>query len=83
MVAHMLQAVAERHGLKHTTNLDFRTIKDWLIDKSGDATLDRLFFRTYQLHQNFYRIVMTIDDIEIRALQALALAAAARPFAQP
>lgn len=81
MVAHMLQAVAELRGMRHETNLDFRTIKDWLIDETGDATLDRLFFRTYQLHQNFYRIIMTLDDIITRSRQALALADAARPYA--
>ena len=81
MVAHMLQAVAERHGLKHTTNLDFRDIKDWLVAETGDSQLHRSFRQTYQLHQNFYRIVMTIDDIETRSPLAIALADAARPYA--
>ena len=82
MVAHMLQAVAERRGMKHETNLDFRDIKDWLARETGNDEARMWFSRTYELHRNFYRIIMTHSDIETRAQYALALADAARPFAQ-
>ena len=31
VAAHALQAVAERHGIKHSTNLDFKRAIEWLI----------------------------------------------------
>ena len=80
-VAHALQGAAERHGLRHETNMDFRDIKDWLVDETGDAQIHVWFLRAYELHQNFYRIVMTREDIETRTQHALAVADAARPFA--
>ena len=83
MAAHALQALAESHGLKHRTNLDFRDIKDWLVAKTGEQQINIWFLRAYELHQNFYRIVMTREDIESRSPHAIALADAARPFAQP
>ena len=83
VVAHTLQAVAELHGLKHDTNLDFRHIKDWLVEETGDGQIHIWFLRAYELHQNFYRIQMTREDIESRYPHALELADAARPFAKP
>ena len=82
VAAHMLQAVAERHGLKHTTNRDFEVINNWLSTKIGNEQTMSWFRRTYRLHQNFYRIVMTREDIEFRSKFALDLADAARPYAQ-
>ena len=82
VVAHILQAIAERHGIKHTTNRDFEVINDWLVAKTGNDQMRFWFRRAYRLHQNFYRIVMTIQDIDARAQYAIALADAARPFAQ-
>ena len=83
VVPHMLQAVAERHGIRHTTNRDFEVISNWLTNEIGNEQIRIWFRRSYRLHQNFYRIVMTREDIEIRAQYAIALADAARPFAQP
>ena len=80
VVAHVFQAVAERHGIRHTTNRDFEVIRDWLVDEAGDQVLIRWFQRTYELHQNFYRIIMTRDEVVVRSRFAVALADAARPF---
>ena len=82
VVAHMLQAIAERRGMRHISNLDFKVIKNWLIEETRNDDLDDWYFLTYRLHQNFYRIVMTRDEVEICSRLALALADAARPFAQ-
>ena len=81
MVAHILQAIAERRGMRHISNLDFRVIMDWLVGETGNEQLKIWFQRTYRLHQNFYRIIMTPEEIEARSESALALADAARPFA--
>ena len=82
MVAHILQAIAEKRGMRHISNLDFRVIMDWLVAETGNEQLKIWFQRTYRLHQNFYRIIMTREEIEIRSQSAIALADAARPFAQ-
>ena len=81
VVAHMLQAIAERRGMKHETNLDFRTINDWLINETRNDEMDEWYFRIYRLHQNFYRIIMTHDEVVEHSQYALNLADAARPFA--
>ena len=81
MVAHMLQAIAEKRDMRHDTNLDFRTIKDWLTDETQNTELNHLFIETYELHRNFYRIVMTRDEVVERSRFAVALADTARPFA--
>ena len=81
VVAHMLQAIAQRRGMRHRSNLDFRAIMDWLAAETGNEELKTWFQRTYRLHQNFYRIIMTTEEIEARSESALALADAARPFA--
>ena len=83
MVAHLLQAIAEIQGMRHETNLDFRVIMEWLVAETGNGQLNRMFRQTYDLHRNFYRIVMTREEIEIHSRVAIALADAARPFAQP
>ena len=81
VVAHVLQAIAERRGMKHDSNLDFRTIKDWLINETRNHQLDRWYRQAYRLHRNFYRIILTRAEIETGAQYALNLADAARPFA--
>ena len=83
MIAHILKAVAEIHGLKHQTNLDFRDIKDWLIGKTREQQIQIWFLHSYQLHQNFYRILMTQEEIDERFESVMALAEIARPFAKP
>lgn len=80
-VAHVFQAIAERHGIRHDTNRDFEVIRDWLVGEVGDDALFRWFRLTYRLHQNFYRIIMTHDEVVERSRFAIALADAARPFA--
>ena len=80
VVAHMLQAIAERRGMKHDSNLDFRTINDWLINETQNEELEDWYSTTYRLHQNFYRIILKRTDIETRSQYALNLADAARPF---
>ena len=82
ITAHMLQGVAENHGMKHNSNLDFRVIKDWLVAKTQIVELDEWFERAYRLHQNFYRIVMSRADIQSWSKYAIYIADAARPFAQ-
>ena len=52
-----------------------------MVDEAGDQVLIRWFQRTYELHQNFYRIIMTRDEVVVRSRFAVALADAARPFA--
>ena len=81
-VAHIFQAIAELRGMRHESNLDFRTIKDWLVSETRNPELNEAYERTYQLHRNFYRIIMTREDVESRAQHAIALAHAARPYAQ-
>ena len=82
IVAHILQAIAERRGIRHESNLDFRIIKDWLVAETQNHELNRLYFNAYQLHRNFYRIILRREDIEFWSKHAIALADAARPFAQ-
>ena len=81
MVAHLFQAIAEIRGMRHESNLDFRTIRDWLIAETQNHQLNESYERTYQLHRNFYRITLTPEEIETRSRHALALADAARPYA--
>ena len=81
MVAHLFQAIAERRGMRHESNLDFRSIRDWLIAETRNHDLNESYELTYHLHRNFYRITLTKEEIEIRAQYALALADAARPYA--
>lgn len=77
----MLQAIAEKRGMKHDTNMDFRVIMGWLVSETGNQQLNRLFRQTYDLHRNFYRIVMSRDEIETCSRVAIAIADAARPYA--
>ena len=68
--------------MRHESNLDFRTIKDWLVSETQNHALGILFLNAYQLHRNFYRIALTREEIEFWSQDALDLADAARPFAQ-
>ena len=81
VAAHALQAVAERHGIKHSTNLDFKRAIEWLITETGDNDLNGLFQRTYYLHRNFYQIVMTPEEVRENSQHALRLADQIRTFA--
>ena len=80
VVAHALQAIAERSGMKHDSNLDFRTIKDWLVNETKNDEIENWYRQTYWLHRNFYRITLTRTEIETWSPCALNIADAARPF---
>ena len=81
VVAHALQAVAEKHGIPHSTNLDFRRIIDWLVSETHNIELEDWFQRSYHLHQNFYRIVMNQEVIRDYSQFALRLADEIRVYA--
>ena len=68
--------------MRHESNLDFRTIKNWLIDQTQNDEMDDWFENAYQLHRNFYRIILKQEDIEFLSQFAITFADAARPFAQ-
>lgn len=82
-VAHMLQAIAERHGLRHWSNRDFGEIVDWLIGETSDSQLLFSFARVYMLHRNFYRIVLDEHEVQANARYAIELADGIRGFADP
>ena len=81
VVAHMLQAIAERHGLDHRSNRDFKEIVVWLVGETHDRDLLWLFARAYTLHRNFYRIVLDEQEIRDYALHAMDLVDRIREFA--
>ena len=81
VAAHALQAVAERHGIKHSTNLDFNRITNWLVTQTRDGKLIDWFDAAYYLHQNFYKIVMTPEEVRENSQHALRLADQIRTFA--
>ena len=81
IVAHALQAVAEQNGIRHSTNLDFKRIISWLISETQNGQIRIWFERSYRLHQNFYRIVMTHGDIRDYSQYALRLADEIRVYA--
>lgn len=81
VVAHILQAVAETHGIPHSTNLDFERINNWLVAETHNEKLEGAFERSYRLHQNFYRIVLTQEEIRGYSHYALALADEVRDYA--
>ena len=81
VAAHALQAVAERHGIPHSTNLDFRTIIEWLVSGARSDDVVEWYRKSYDLHRNFYQIVMTQDDVRDHSHYALRLADQIRPFA--
>lgn len=82
-VAHILQAIAERNGLRHWSNRDFGEIVDWLIGETGDSQLLFSFARVYMLHRNFYRIVLDEHEVRAHARYAIDLADRIRGFAGP
>ena len=81
VVAHMLQAIAERQSLRHWSNRDFGEIIDWLIGETNDSQFLFLFARAYMLHRNFYRIVLDDHEVQDNARYAIALADGIRVFA--
>ena len=81
IVAHALQAVAERNGIKHSTNLDFERINNWLISETRNGQLDYWYDMSYRLHRNFYRIVFKQEEIRDLSRHALALADEIRDYA--
>lgn len=81
VVAHMLQAIAERHGLKHQRNRDFDDIVNWLVSETDDQDLRLSYSRAYRLHRNFYRIVLHEREVEDDARYAMDLVDRIREFA--
>lgn len=81
VVAHMLQAIAERHGLRHRTNLDFDDIVGWLVGETDDHGLRLSFVLAYRLHRNFYRIVLDEREVRDYASYAMDLVDRIREFA--
>ena len=81
VAAHALQAVAERNGIRHSTNLDFRRIIDWLVLQTRNDELPVWFQRSYDLHQNYYRVVMSQQEVHDLSHYALRLAGEVRDFA--
>ena len=81
VVARALQAVAERHGIPHSTNLDFLRINKWLISETQNREIADLYRWSYNLHRNFYRIVLKDQEISDLAQFALRLADEVRDFA--
>lgn len=81
VVAHMLQAIAERHDLDHRSNQDFKEIVQWLVEKTDDRDLLWLFTLAYRLHRNFYRIVLDEREVQDYASYAIDLADRIREFA--
>ena len=81
VVAHMLQAIAERHGLTHRSNQDFKAIVQWLVGETNDRDLLRLFTHAYTLHRNFYRIVLDEREVKDYSKSATELVYRIREFA--
>ena len=81
VVAHMLQAIAERHGLSHWSNRDLDDIVSWLVGKTNDHGLRFPFACAYTLHRNFYRIVLVEDEVQDNARYAMDLVDRIREFA--
>ena len=81
VVAHMLQAIAERHNLSHRTNRDFDKIIGWLVEETDDYSLQFLHSCAYTLHRNFYRIVLDEQEIRDYARYAMDLVDRIREFA--
>lgn len=80
-VAHMLQAIAERHGLEHQRNRDFDDIVNWLVGETDDHGLRFSYSRAYRLHRNFYRIVLDEREVRDDASYAMDLVDRIREFA--
>ena len=81
VVAHALQAVAEQHGIRHSTNLDFQRISRWLISETQNPELADLYRESYNLHRNFYRVVLTHQEVRRYSQYALRLADEVRDYA--
>lgn len=61
--AHMVKAVAEDRGWRHTSHRDLYQVIGRLVEETSDERLRYLFSSAGALHQNFYEGRMDADDV--------------------
>lgn len=77
----IVQAVAKRQGQPHENHTDFRKTASWLSTETANPNLTSWYSQSFALHRNFYRIVLSHDEVRDRSTDAIAFLNAARPFA--
>ena len=80
-VSQLIQAVAKRNGLPSNNHADLRQTASWIGAEIENPELPVWYNRTFALHRNFYRIVLTHDEVEDRSTYAAALLDSATKFA--
>ena len=78
----LVQAIAKHQGQPHENHTDFRKTASWLSNETANPDIPIWYSRTFALHRNFYRIVLSHDEVRYRSTFAIAFLDAARPYAQ-
>lgn len=62
--AHIVKAVAEKRGWKHSNHTELFKVVDRIVGETGDKDLRILFRTASALHQNFYENWMTQEFVK-------------------